>query len=430
MYSRIVSVLFYMFFTCVIFNPQVSGVTLYFYLVIPFFDPDFWRFLSATVRRWSGPLVIAIAVSMLGSPSAAARVLSIAICIGYLMYTMDRRINYLHYWMGINIVFAMLQFTLYYTDRSLSWQLGPTQLAQTIWGQYATKTFTNFFEIFYFARVSGFSREAGFFSSLLMSSLILYLMTEKVKKKMVALYLLGLFIGFSKSSMLLFIFAALYPFRHTLRTVHPLVILVAFMGAVSMFGVFLADHSFFGSQTFAHRFAGYPFLFDARLEDLLLGLNAQDVLKHYLYLPYIHLVQGEAIAGVPFAGLPASVAEMGLFSALLLFGVVAFTASDGFVMLLVLLITSTVSMTTVTSFVPIAYVILYWPRFAAYRGERMQQAANGFSGMAFNRLRRARMSRAFLSPGLETSLSVRDASVHDATRTRFESSKRLGRWRR
>jgi len=77
-------------------------------------------------------------------------------------------------------------------------------------------------------------------------------------------------------------------------------------------------------------------------------------------------------AGVPFAGLAATVAEMGIFSALILFGVIAFTASDGFVMLIFLLISATVSVTTVTSFIPLAYVICYWPRFSAYSAHRVE----------------------------------------------------------
>jgi capsular exopolysaccharide synthesis family protein len=370
MYSRIISVLFYMFFTCVILNPQVNGFTIYFYLFIPFLDPKFIRFLTATVRSWSGPLAVAMAVSLIGSPSVAVRVASLAICIGYLMYTMGRRISYLHHWMAINVAFAFLQFVLYYIDRGLAMQLGPTELAQTIWGPYATRTYSNFFEIFYFARVSGFSREAGFFSSLLVASLIAYLLTEKIDKRMVAMYCFGLFISFSKSSMILFIFMALYPLRNKLRLIHPLVVFTAFIVVVGMFAIYLGHNDFFGSTTFAHRLGGYPFLFDAKLEDILSGVTAEDVQKHYMYMPSLHLVEREIEVGIPFAGLPASVADMGLFSALMLFGVVAFTASDGFVMLLLLLITLTVSITTVTSFVPIAYLILYWPKFAAYRAKR------------------------------------------------------------
>src|SRR6478735_8091311 len=103
MYPRIVSALFYMFFTCVIFNPEVNGFTIYFYLFIPFLDPGFSRFLASTVRRWSVPLLVAVLLSLTGSPSVAVRVISLAICIGYILYTMDRRINYLHHWMAINV---------------------------------------------------------------------------------------------------------------------------------------------------------------------------------------------------------------------------------------------------------------------------------------------------------------------------------------
>lgn len=372
MYARTISMLFFMFFTCVILNPQVSGFTIYFYLFIPFFDPGFMRFLGATARRWSGPLAVAVAVSLIGSPTVAVRVLSIAICIGYLMYTKQRRIFYLHTWMIINIGFAALQFVLYYVNRDLAMALGPRQLGQMIWGSYATAAYTNFFEVFYFARVSGLSREAGFFSSLLVASLVVYLVTsERIDKRVVALYFFGLVISFSKSSMLLFLFAALYPFRRPLRATHPLIVFCCFAVAMILLGVYMGNHVFFGSETFGHRFGGYPFMVEARLEDLISGITAPDILKHYRYLPYIRLIEGDMmVAGVPFAGLPASIADMGLFSALMLFGVVAFTASDGFVLLLFLLISSTVSITTVTSFVPLGYLLLYWPRFQTYIAEQ------------------------------------------------------------
>ncbi|SAL82267.1 exopolysaccharide biosynthesis-like tyrosine-protein kinase [Caballeronia arvi] len=370
MYSRIVSILFYMFFTCVIFNPRVNGFTIYFYLFVPFLDPSFLRFLTSTARSWSGPLLVAVAVSLLGSPSVAVRVVSIAICIGYLMYTMGRHICYLHHWMAINVAFAIVQFGLYYVDKGLAAQLGPTLLARTIWGQYATATYSNFYEIFYFARASGFSREAGFFSSLLVSSLIAHLLTEKVNKRIVAMYCVGLFICFSKSSLFIFIFLALFPFRQKLRLIHPLLVLTVFIGVVGLTGLYLESHTFFGSTTFSHRLGGYPFMLQEKLEDLLGGVTAEYVRSHYMYMPSFRLIEYELSSGVPFAGLPANVAEMGLFSALLLFGVVAFTASDGFVMLLLLLLTSTVSLTTVSSFVCIAYLILYWPRFAAFRAKR------------------------------------------------------------
>ncbi|MFM0048140.1 hypothetical protein [Caballeronia grimmiae] len=390
MYARTISMLFYMFFTCVILNPQVGGFTVYFYLFIPFFDPGFTRFLTSTVRRWSGPLAVAVAVSLIGSPTVAVRVISLAICIGYLLYSKQRRIFYLHVWMLINIGFAALQFVLYYVNRDLAMALGPRALGQMIWGSYATAAYTNFFEVFYFARVSGLSREAGFFSSLLVASLVVYLATsERIDKRVVALYVFGLIISFSKSSMLLFLFAALYPFRKPLRAAHPLVVFCAFAVSITALSVFMGNHNFFGSETFGHRFGGYPFMVEAKLEDLISGISAPEILKHYRYLPYIRLIEADMmVAGVPFAGLPASVADMGLFSALLLFGVVAFTASDGFVLLLFLLISSTVSITTVTSFVPLGYLLLYWPRFQTYIAEQRLAAWHKGPRSALTRARR------------------------------------------
>jgi hypothetical protein len=375
MYARVISVLFYMFFTCVIFNPQVSGVTLYIYVLIPFMDPGFSRFICSTFRRWSGPLGIALIVSFIGSPSVAVRVVSVAVCVGYLMYTSERRLDCLHQWMAINVLFAMAQFVLFYVDRDLSLQLGPQNLSKMLWGDYATDTNTNFYEIFYFSRVSGFSREAGFFSSLLVASFVADIVRGTTNRKMIVLYCIGLFISFSKSSFVFVIFAALYPLRHRIRTVHPLVVLLAYTGVSTMVAVYLARFNFFDSDTFGHRLGGYAFLFDARLEDVVGGINAHDLISHYRYLPYVHLIERDVQgAGVTFAGIPATVAEIGMFSTLILFGVIELTASYGLVMLLFLLLTATVSVTTVTSFVPLAYMICYWPRFSAYSARRMAQA--------------------------------------------------------
>jgi hypothetical protein len=370
MYARCVSMLFYMLFTCVVLNPQVGGFTIYLYIFVPFLDPEFSRFAMDTARKWSGPLLVAVAAGAIGSPSMAMRIVSIAICIGYLMYTYERRIAYLQPWIVFNIGFAIVQFATYYVDRPLSYQLGPTAISEMVWGPYATLTYTNFFEVFYFSRVSGLSREAGFFSSLLVASFIIYLYTEKPSWKMIAIYAIGFFISFSKSTAAIGIVALLYPFRHNLKRVHPLVVLALFSAAMCTFSLYLAAHNFFESDTFGHRFSGYAFLFDARLEDLIKGIDQHEVVRRYGDLSYIRLVRTDIdLAG--FAGLADNVTEMGLFPALVVLAVLAFTVSDGFSMMILLLLTSTLALSSVTSFIPIAYLIAYWPRFSAYSAERI-----------------------------------------------------------
>lgn len=373
MYARCVSMLFYLFFTCVVLSPQVNGFTIYLYIFVPFLDPDFVRFAADTTRKWSMPLAAMVAASAIGSPSMALRIVSIAICLGYLMYTVERRIAYLQPWIVFNIGFAVVQFVAYYVDRPLSYQLGPTAIAQLVWGPYATPTYTNFFEVFYFSRVSGLSREAGFFSSLLAVSFIVYLCTEKPSRKMLAIYAVGFFISFSKSTLLLLIIALFYPFRQHLRRIHPLAALALFSAAMCGFSLYLAAHDFFGSDTFGHRFSGYAFLFDARLADLIKGIDPHEIVQRYGNLPYIRLVRTD-IDAAGFAGLADNVTEMGLFPALIVLAVLAFTVSDGFCMLILLLLTSTLALSSVTSFIPLAYLVAYWPRFLAYSRRRMAAA--------------------------------------------------------
>ncbi|NYH14495.1 hypothetical protein [Paraburkholderia bryophila] len=373
MYARLISVLFYMLFTCVVLNPQVGGFTIYLYIFVPFLDPDFSRFIAGTARKWSTPLFVALVASAIGSPSMAMRVASLAICVGYLMYTYERRIAYLQPWIAFNVVFAIVQFTMYYVDRPLSYQLGPTAIAKMVWGPYATLTYTNFFEVFYFSRVSGLSREAGFFSSLLVSSFIIYLYTEKPSKKMIAIYFIGFFISFSKSTAVLFIATLLYPFRHNLKRIHPLVVLVLFSAAMCIFSLYLAAHDFFESDTFGHRFSGYAFLFDAQIDDLIKGIDQHEIVRRYGNLQYIKLVRTD-IETSGFAGLANNVAEMGLFPAIIVLVVIAISVNDGFSMLILLFLTSTLALLSVTSFISLAYLIAYWPRFSPYSRDRIAKS--------------------------------------------------------
>ena len=375
MYAKVISMLFYMFFTCVVFNPQISGVTIYLYVMLPMLDPGYISYLSATFRRWAVPLGLTVLICLLSSPMAAAKVLSVAICVGYLAYTFTKRIDYLHLWMAINILFGVAQFIAYYVDYNLSVQLGPNAVSQMLWGASATQTNTNFYEILFFARVCGFSREAGFFASLLVASLVLYLMQDRPKSKaMLALYCLGLVISFSKSSLVLVIFLLFYYMRRQLRAIHPLVSIIGFTAISMAIALYMSQHDFFGSETFAHRFAGYPFMLDARFADIIKGVTSGQLSADYNYLPYIHMnADLYEMSDVTFSSIPGLVADMGLIAALAMIGVLAFTASDGFVVLLFLLITATVSITMVTSFVPLAYLICYWPRIATYNARQRQR---------------------------------------------------------
>ncbi|WP_341313068.1 hypothetical protein WN982_16905 [Paraburkholderia sp. IMGN_8] len=376
MYAKVISMLFYMFFTCVIFNPQISGVTIYLYVMLPFLDPGYTAYLVATFRRWIVPLAIALTVCLVSAPMAAAKVASVAICVGYLAYTFSKRIQFLHMWMVINVLFGVVQFVLYYVDHDLSVQFGPDAVSQMLWGDSATQTNTNFYEILYFARVSGFSREAGFFASLLIASFALYLMQDgKKSKAMIAIYCVGLIISFSKASFVLVIFALFYFMRRQLRTIHPLVSLIGFAAISMTIALYMNQYDFFGSETIAHRLAGYPFLLDARFADLIKGVTSAQLNNEYGYLPYLHInAKLYRLSDVTFSSIPGLIADVGLVAALVLIGVLAFTASDGFVVLLFLLITATVSITMVTSFVPLAYLICYWPRIAAYCANQRERA--------------------------------------------------------
>ncbi len=105
---------------------------------------------------------------------------------------------------------------------------------------------------------------------------------------MLGLYCIGLFISLSKASFVLLIFAAMYGMRRQLRAIHTARLAARLLrgdnGDRGVNGPALISSA---SETFAHRFAGYPFLLDAQFADLVRGVTARQLNDEYGYLPYV-----------------------------------------------------------------------------------------------------------------------------------------------
>jgi hypothetical protein len=194
-------------------SPAINGNTIYLYWLIPFFDTHFDEYLIKYVahkikgKYYIGFLLVTILCITNKQMFLLVKIMTIVFSLFYLSYSrLSGTFKYLYWGLNLNIFIAVLQFIFYYISPQLAYSIGPSNISSLLWGGFATDTNTNFYAIFgsKFIRVCGWSREAGFFASLLSIVFIEYHFCETHKKKMqYVLFAIGYIISFSKFSLLL-----------------------------------------------------------------------------------------------------------------------------------------------------------------------------------------------------------------------------------
>lgn len=161
----ILSNIFFCFFTAQILSPEVAGKAIYLEVIFAIFNPYFvyWFFhkkFSLSLLLLPIPL---IGIILLGEWNITLKLVAIFISVCFLFYSYERNIFLLENWLLFSIFIAVLQFIFVFFDRDLAYLIGPTSISNFLWGEFSIQTFTNFYTIFLFPRVSGLSRESGFF---------------------------------------------------------------------------------------------------------------------------------------------------------------------------------------------------------------------------------------------------------------------------
>jgi len=207
-WSRGVSHAFFLFFTSPILSPYLDQKTIYLFWIVPILDPLFLKYLLRSAagisgQRWwaTGALLLWFAAV---APESCLRWSLMLWSLAYLWYAFEQDLFYLGFWMVVNVAVAVLQALTYWgLGPAAAMQLGPNNIAATVWGPYATRTFTNFYSIvpgFDLPRFSGLSREGGFFASLL-ATVVLLKVSERQR---IGLPLwLGIVLSLSKSTAFL-----------------------------------------------------------------------------------------------------------------------------------------------------------------------------------------------------------------------------------
>ena len=256
---------------------------------------------------------------------------------------------------------AVLQFVLMYVDPLLGMQLGPHNISVMLWGDDNSMGNSNFYaSVTDLIRVSGLSRESGFFASLLIAILFLsfieYRNGEDISKIWLLLLLVAYIVSFSKMSLILFPVLGIYLVKNTIDLIPKFIVIILFFVIM----VCIWYHSDFlllkQNESFLQRFGAYAIFIDINnLSTLLFGKESLEAVD---FDGFYSLRLFESSKYSFFAGLSGAVFQYGLVLVIILLSYCSHLGitSTGFLLLFFLSIN--VDLFTNQNFVSLAYFIV------------------------------------------------------------------------
>ena len=369
-YKRIIAILFFFFFMTPILSPRIGNSTLYLHWIIPFLDMDFLKEIISIKMKKSQLIIISVLVLaciVLSKLKLALEIVLIIESVLYIKYCYkNNNLKYLYWGMNINIIIAIIQFIVYYISPDLARAIGPSNVSKIIWGSHATATFTNMFpNAIGIVKVSGWSREAGFFNSLIIITALVYIFVDKKTRKsklQYILFLIGFLLSLSKVSILpILIIPIILLKKYVDKIPYILGIIIILVVGIATSEVLRTHNQYYNAysqyyETFTHRFSGYSILKQLPLQNIILGIDTLDELPESIkenntYLQYIYRFN-------EFCGMPSMLIHNGLIISLLYFTTLKifnFKTSDLFI---ITIVTLTVNYTTQTSFVVLTYYLI------------------------------------------------------------------------
>lgn len=307
-------------------NPYVGGITVYLWLPLSLLDFRFWK--RARTYQLSGHaiwtfLAAATWLLLIGQYGLLAKLCALTYGVFYFIKN-DEVLTRKLFAVGlISAAVAVVQFAVYLISPAAAYVIGPTSLSQFLWRNLATPTFTNQFAVYGLPRMSGLSREAGFFATTLATTILLWTTLEGPKARWQK-GLLGLAVLFSvsKATLMLLLLPLLLQWRQWLDRVPRITVIAGFIGAAYVAGAVVGiEHPEFykNEESLAHRFSSAQLIKDMTLEAHLLGCDdtfeciqgPSANLAHYL--EDITLTPNTGIAGVWVTGGAISFALLILF---------------------------------------------------------------------------------------------------------------------
>lgn len=360
--SLILPNLFFLFFVAQILSPAIGGKSIYLEVIIAFMDFNFHKWFIK-VRKPVDILMLMVLSLALLNFILCFKILCTVITVAYLFYAYQNNLFYLKRYFLLSIFFAIAQFIFMYIAPDIAVSIGPTSISQTLWGKYSTATYTNFYAVMTdFVRVSGLSREAGFFASLLCCITILTMMEYRsqktsVSKTWILLLAIAFFLSFSKISLVIIVCILIVIFSKQINKLPPLwgvFVFFVFMVFFWYHSPFLLDES---NLSFIHRFGSYAIFADiSDIKTLLLGSNSidQSMFDGMYSIRFWRITSFDF-----FAGLAGAIFQYGLLINIFLFLLLYKMKISTTGMLLMLFLTLNVDMFTNQNFVSLAYFIAF-----------------------------------------------------------------------
>lgn len=352
--------LFFLFFTAQILSPYIAGRTIYLEVIIAVLNPYFWKWIySKNIfciykinTKYIFTVLGLVLIAILGHINTSIKILVIFFCVIHLFYLYDKNLWKLNRYLIISILLGIVQFCFTFIDPLFATIIGPNAISIFIWGDLATPAFTNFYTIFYFPRVSGLSREAGFFASYIITVIFLsYLEKNIYNKKICLLYFIGYIISFSKMSLAIigvFLVNSLRRIINYIPFAIGIIIFISFFSiAVDFNKTFILDN-----DTFLHRFSGYISLYNLDFMDILFGTNVEKIGDY----PSKLIIAGNF---TNFTGFSGWIIENGIIVLCIFFTILYLLGINIVGIYILLLFTINVSVDTNQNFVVLTYFIIF-----------------------------------------------------------------------
>jgi hypothetical protein len=351
-----------------------GGLTVYLYIFIPIFDGEFIRHLltkkfplDATITAG----VLVFLVSLLDFKSSVSLV-CIFFILQYCFFLVRRDQLYIVRYINIAIGLALLQLFVAVFYPAYKLVLGPTEISHFFWGSFATRTNANIYLTSFniLPRVSGLSREAGFFAALLSATFLFYIShAKRISRWQVALFFVGLFISFSKITVSLLPVLLLWRVRKQIDKVPLPVVAIALFLVSAFVAVKLDDIGILQQQTFTNRFNGYLIPFEIDVFDLIFGMNFDYFQQHYYFLPLTEAYRALDQMGTSFA---FPILYFGLPVSLMLLFFLQYLGVKSFPLLCFFLVTFDVTPVTLDSMVILAWLYVFTSSAAPKAAQRYQ----------------------------------------------------------
>ncbi|EPF7462089.1 hypothetical protein ACSTTR_000002 [Serratia marcescens] len=337
-------------------SPFVSNTTLYLWIPLVLLD---FQYIN-TFRKISKPIMLCLFLwlsmcIMFLRYDLAIKSFVLILGVSYLLRVGGAITNKVYICMLISIVWCIIQFVAYQISPVYSTIIGPSSISKFIWGEFATNTYTNQYVVFLFPRMSGLSREAGFFASLLIISFMIRVRDHKLSLAEKILFLLGYLFSLSKSSISLVFYFILKPMRKILQKVPVIITFIALMVIFVALAQFLDIGSpsyFTNNDSIAHRLSASYLMLHMDIGNLLYGCNT-DYNCLVDYQPVFNFLAAQGM--MPAVGLSGVVMDMGLLGFVAIVFLFLIMKLDSYDVAILVIFTATVSFFTLDSFIILTY---------------------------------------------------------------------------